>query len=324
MRYFATLGPNFNSVATLKKAKEIGITGLRLNLSHGLLKDRIEWINNVAQISSNDFTFEILLDIQGGEFRISISDDLSISIADIIIFSWEDLGYENQVLIDEIFIINTNLGDIIKLDDGKLELEVIEQSHNYFKAMALNDHHLKNKKSACIKDKIIIKDSLSADDYINLKLAKNLNINSFMIPFVRSKSDLIFIKEELKNIGFSDCRIYAKIEDNLGLDNLEDFIDFADEIVIARGDLANNLGLLAMPKIQKQISKTCKSRGKDFMVVTQLLDSMVDKPTPTRAELNDIYNSVLDGATSLMITGETAVGDYPLEACKYLVEGSKI
>ena len=139
-----------------------------------------------------------------------------------------------------------------------------------------------------------------------------------MQPFVRSAKDLLAVREAIGTDG-TPLRLFAKIENAEGIAHLLELIPHCDEIIIARGDLGNAMPLWKLPAAQKHIAEACRESGRDFMVVTQMLDSMTRRAVPTRAEVSDIFNAVLDGASSVMLTGETASGDYPLEAVRYLV-----
>ncbi|MBQ1406957.1 MAG: pyruvate kinase, partial [Eubacterium sp.] len=139
-------------------------------------------------------------------------------------------------------------------------------------------------------------------------------------PFVRSKEDLIEVRDALDASGCGDIRLIAKIENRAGIDRLEELIPHCDEIVIARGDLGNAMDLWELPAAQKYISAVCRESGRDFMVVTQMLESMKHRQVPTRAEVSDIFNAVADGASSVMVTGETATGEYPALVIRYLYQ----
>ena len=162
--------------------------------------------------------------------------------------------------------------------------------------------------------------TLTEADLKNLSLAKQYQVTDVMLPFVRNKEDLIILREALKQNNSEDIRIFAKIENMTGVEHLEELLPYCDYIVIARGDLGNVMPLSKLPKVQAYIAKVCKEHNKNFMVVTQMLDSMIRNPYPTRAEVNDIYHAVHQGANALMLTGETAHGRYPVEAMKMLVE----
>lgn len=139
-----------------------------------------------------------------------------------------------------------------------------------------------------------------------------------MLPFVRGKDDIVTLRKALDDAGAFDIEIFAKLENTEGVEKLDEFIDAADQIVIARGDLGNAMPLWELPYVQKKVSEKCREAGKAFMVVTQMLHSMHNSAVPTRAEVSDIFNAVSDGASSLMLTGETAAGKYPVEAMTYM------
>ena len=153
----------------------------------------------------------------------------------------------------------------------------------------------------------------------NLRHAQEYEVYGVMLPFVRGKQDLIDLRRALNETGNEQIRIFAKIENMDGVDRIDELIPECNEIVIARGDLGNAVPLWELPKIQKYLSRKCREAGRPFMVVTQMLASMENSPVPTRAEVSDIYNAVLDGASSVMVTGETASGKYPAEVIRYLV-----
>lgn len=326
MKYFATLGPNFNKTKDIVSAIELGLTGIRINLSHSNLEDCKTWLDNIKEADSiTGRKTEILLDIKGAELRVKTLGDIDLKSGDrVMIQSNPDSVFENSIIIPELALKELELNDVIHIDDGKVVLKVLQVFDNSIKATALDNSTIKNGKSFSIMNKQIKLDPVSQDDINNFIYSKKYDIKSFMLPFVRSEKDVVYLKNTLEELDISNYIIYSKIEDIIGFKNIEDICKYSDEIVIARGDLGNNVGLLEVAKIQKKISKICKKHNKPFMVVTELLYSMIERPTPTRAEINDIYNSTLDGASSLMVTGETAIGKYPLKSIEYLINASKI
>ena len=160
---------------------------------------------------------------------------------------------------------------------------------------------------------------MTDSDRENLRLAGDYGVTGVMQPFVRSRADLEAVRGALDEAGGQAIRLFAKIENLDGAARLAELIPAAGEIVIARGDLGNSGPLWQLPALQKRIAAACRQAGRPFMVVTQMLASMEQSPVPTRAEVSDIFNAVLDGASSVMLTGETAVGRYPVEAMTYLV-----
>lgn len=164
-----------------------------------------------------------------------------------------------------------------------------------------------------IEGKISHSSALCEEDYENLRIASSYGVNALMVPFVQEREDLVAVHEALEKTGLN-ARIYAKIENRKGIDELESFMDLADVIVIARGDLGQDAGLIDLPEWQMEIEAKCRKANKPYMVVTELLASMRHSPVCTRAEANDVYLAVLEGASSMMLTNETAGSDYPYEA----------
>ena len=159
---------------------------------------------------------------------------------------------------------------------------------------------------------------LTQHDITNIRLAKEYGVTGLMQPFVKNGRDLAMVREQLKENGAEHVQIFAKIENRAALEELDSIIKEADVIIIARGDLGNDMDLWEWPAVQKSIEIACKKAGRPFIVVTQMLASMEENPVSTRAEVSDIFNAVTDGAYGVMITGESAVGKYPVEAVKYL------
>ena len=159
---------------------------------------------------------------------------------------------------------------------------------------------------------------LTEHDLQNVRLAAQYGVTGLMQPFVRSGAELKKVREALNENGAVQVKIFAKIEKMQGVSNLADILPDADVVIIARGDLGTDMDLWQLPGVQKDISELCRASGKPFVVVTQMLASMEHNPVPTRAEVSDIFNAVTDGACGVMVTGETAVGKYPVEAIRYL------
>ncbi len=326
MQYFATLGPNFNTLDDINKARRLGLDGVRINLSHSKLKDISGWLDNIRE-SDEKFceNLEIIIDIKGIEERVKILADILVNAGDRLVFrSQSKIMEENIVYISERIKDKLELYDRISVDDGNIIFELIEKKGEDFIFIAKNSLCLHNNKSISILGKYLQNSNVSKEDIENIIYSKKYGVKSFMLPFIRTSEDISSFTSILESMDIYDYSIYSKIEDDLGVKNIEEIIEASDVVVIARGDLGNNCGILKVSPIQKYISRKCREKNASFMVVTQLLNSMVDNPKPTRAELNDIYNSSLDGADYLMLTGETAVGKYPLEAIDFLIKGSKI
>ena len=177
---------------------------------------------------------------------------------------------------------------------------------------------LKSRKSLKIVDRSVDGPVLTPQDIQNLQLVREYGVTSVMLPFVRSGRDLRTLRAAMEELGCGDLRIFAKIENREGVAHIEDIIPEADMVVIARGDLGNDVPLWELPGVQIDLGEACKAAGKPFLVVTQLLYSMTERPVPTRAEMSDIFYAVTGGASALMLTNETAAGKYPAAAMRYL------
>ncbi len=311
---FGTLGPSCSDEKILEEMFSEGMTGIRINLSHVRLADCKEQIEQIKVAASKcGIEPKILIDMQGPELRVGVLEN-SIVLTEGDEFSLGKGGVSvPQVVIDSIIS-----GLDILLDDGKILVTAKDVKSDSVIATVKRGGTLTSRKSIALVDSSVNMPAMTDTDIENIKVASTLGIYGVMQPFVRSRQDLQDVKEALIDNGCSNMKIYAKIENQDGVKNLETFLDVCDEIIIARGDLGNSMPLWELPRTQKYISKVCRESGKPFMVVTQMLSSMEHSKIPTRAEVSDIYNAAIDGAASVMVTGETAVGEYPVEVIKYL------
>ena len=311
---FGTLGPCCESEDVLTAMFAEGMTGMRINLSHVMLKDCGKQIDRISSSAEKaGVSPKILIDMQGPELRVgTVKEPLMLNDGDELV-----LG-KNAVPVDQRILSAMQPGMQLLLDDGKILAEVVKVKSDDCVTKVLRGGVLSSRKSIAIEGVQVEMPVLTPRDIENLKVAKEYGITGVMQPFVRSREDLIQVRQCLKENDCDDLRLYAKIENKSGVEQLENLLDVCDEVVIARGDLGNSMPLWELPKVQKHLSKVCKDAGKPFMVVTQMLSSMEHSKVPTRAEVSDIYNAALDGATSVMVTGETAVGEYPVEVIRYL------
>ncbi len=318
---YATFGPACGTEEVLKKMIEAGMTGMRLNLSHTSLKNSSNYLKSYQSAAMQcGVTPEILIDMQGPELRVG---DLR---AGIRLEEGEKVLLGNKgIPVPMELISSLEVNDKILLDDGKLLVQVEEcRDGNSVLVQVLRGGELRSHKSIKAVEKNVSMPALTAHDLENIKLAKAYGVTALMQPFVRSAKDLQYVRKELDKAGASEVKIFAKIENRSGMEALESLVPYADVIVIARGDLGNDMPLWELPKAQKEIEKICKKHHKPYIVVTQMLSSMENSPVPTRAEVSDIYHAVYHGAWGVMITGESAVGKYPVEAVRYLAESARV
>lgn len=313
-------GPACGSVQTLKEMLAAGMTGVRLNLSHGDLEENGHWIRMVQEAGRELHSqVQILMDLRGPELRLGrFKEEIQAEEG-----SWLVLG-DGGLPVPEEALAYVCPGDRILIDDGKVELEAEAGAAPSaggcrITARVVRGGLIKSGKSLAIEGKAVPMPTLTESDRKNIRAAVSYGITGVMLPFVRNKEDLLVLREALKEAGAGEIQVFAKIENMQGVEAIKELLPYCDHVVIARGDLGNAMPLWKLPGVQKRLARECREAGKPFMVVTQMLDSMHERAVPTRAEVLDIYNAVLDGASSLMLTGETAAGSYPVQAVEYLV-----
>ena len=310
---YGTIGPACADVKTLEAMFRAGMTGIRLNLSHVTLAqaaDQVDALHKAAQRCGKQA--ELLIDMQGPELRVGVlAEPMTLHEGERV-----ELGGKG-IPLPEIAISALLAGQEVLLDDGKLLLRVTEQTESGAVAEVLRGGVLRGRKSLALPGADLDPPTMTASDVENIRVAASCGVTGVMQPFVRSRRDLETVRRALDENGGANIRLFAKIENQMGLERLPEFLETADEIVIARGDLGNAIPLWELPA-QKRIEAQCRKAGKPFMVVTQMLASMEQNPVPTRAEVSDIFNAVADGAAAVMVTGETAVGKWPVEVIRYL------
>lgn len=318
---FGTLGPACAQADLIERMFLEGMTGMRLNLSHGGLKESEPLINSFMQAAQRaGIRADLLIDMQGPEIRIGgLQKPLQLEESQEAVFVIEHMEQRKDGVIPVAEHVFSALepGSHVLLDDGKLELAVAEKGEQV-RAKVLRGGTLYARKSLKVLGRQIQAPVMTAQDLENIRLAKDYGVTALMQPFVTEKEQLLTVKNKLRQNGMDQFRIFAKIENRQGIRNIRDFLPLADMIVIARGDLGNDMPLWELPAAQKELSDICNSQGKPFLVVTELLASMTQHLYPTRAEVSDIFHAVTDGAAAVMVTNETAVGKYPVQVIRYL------
>ena len=313
---YGTLGPRCSDPDTLRAMLEAGMSGVRLNLSHITLHDAALQIKNLQRAALQcGKKAQLLIDMQGPELRIG-----AFPCSLMLIEGEEALFGEGGVPVPAMVLPCLVPGQQILLDDGKLLLEVVSGGGRTARAKVLRGGVLQSRKSLALPGCALHPPTMTETDLLNLSLAAAYGVTGVMQPFVRDRADLEAVRAALDQAGGSHIRLFAKIENREGVANLDELIPACDEIVIARGDLGNAMPLWELPRVQKQIAAKCRAAGRDFMVVTQMLYTMEHAAVPTRAEVSDVFNAIVDGAASVMLTGETAVGEYPVEAIRYMAK----
>lgn len=310
MRYYATLGPSCCDTAALSALLRRGVTGFRLNLSHTPLAARTDWIAALHEAErKTGLRAQLMIDLRGPEVRIG---DMPVPLP---LAEGAAVTLGADIPVDGDVLDALRPGMTVLLDDGAMALTVVDGGVcRVTRGGTLTGH-----KSLTLEGVDLRRPALCEADLADLSQAAALGVNAVMQPFVRSADDLRVVRQTMAENGLADAELFAKVENQPGLDALPDWLALCDVVTIARGDLGSSLPLEQLPAAQKRIAALCRSHRKPFLVVTQLLHSMIDHPSPTRAEVLDIYNAVLDGADCLMLTGETAQGRYPLESADWLI-----
>ncbi len=318
VRIYGTLGPACRDRETLREMFREGMDGIRLNLSHTTLEEAAGMIGACRSAAEAcGVRPQLLIDMQGPELRIgALSAPLPLAAGEVA----DPAGIPFPPCVRQA-LADAPAGQEILLDDGKLLLKTEAALPGALPRLrVVRGGLLESRKSLALPGLDIRTPAMTEADREQIARAAAFGVTAVMQPFVRSREDLLEVRAALDAAGCENVRLFAKIENREGLARLAELLPCCDEIVIARGDLGNAMPLWELPAAQKRIAAACRAAGRDFMVVTQMLDSMTHRPVPTRAEVSDIFNAVLDGAASVMVTGETAAGEYPALAIRYLAK----
>jgi pyruvate kinase len=300
---------------------KVGMDAARLNFSHGNYELHKTWIYNIRQASKMaNKHIAIIQDLQGPKIRIGKVENDAIELIDgqefIITCSEINIGNSRVVGTSYKYLCKeVEPGKIILLDDGYLILQIEKIRGNDIYTKVIKGGKLKNNKGIIVPGTKSHAPAISDKDMEDLKFGLENNIDIVAFSFVRSQKDIVELKAIMKAYNKTKP-VIAKIERPEAIDNIDDIIEEADAIMIARGDLGLELPIEQVPLIQKQIIKKCNYYGKPVITATQMLESMIENPMPTRAEASDIANAVLDGSDCLMLSGETSIGKFPIDAVK--------
>ncbi|MCX6257320.1 MAG: pyruvate kinase [Bacteroidia bacterium] len=321
IKIIATLGPASSSKDILRQMIYEGVDLFRLNFSHSSKEEFLRLVNLIKELNLELGTnIAIMADLQGPKLRIGEIENNYINLAEgeIITFVTEKCtGNKDHIYMSyQEFPRDVNFGEVILVDDGKIKLEVTETNKkDIVKAKVIYGGVLSSKKGVNLPDTRISLPCLTDEDILNAIFAMDQDVDWIALSFVRKASDIIDLKELImKNNGHAG--VIAKIEKPEALLEIDHIIDLADGIMVARGDLGVEVPFDEVPLIQKLIVEKCITRSKPVIIATQMMESMITNFRPTRAEANDVANSLLDGADALMLSGETSVGKYPVETIK--------
>ncbi len=319
----ATIGPASREKEVLKQMILAGVDVCRLNMSHDSHEEHLRTIKVVEEINAElNTNVAILADLQGPKIRIGEVENNAVLLENgnvLVLTTQKCIGTQNQVYITyPQFARDVTVGEEILLDDGKLLLRVTETNGiDTVRTVVEHGGILSSRKGVNLPKTRISLPSLSEKDLIDLEFILSSNVHWVGLSFVRSASDIIDLKHLMASKGTKNPpRIIAKIEKPEALEDIDAIIHEADGLMVARGDLGVEIPLEQVPLIQKMLIKKCLEASKPIIVATQMMEGMITNLRPTRAEVNDVANSVLDGADALMLSGETSVGEFPIEVVK--------
>lgn len=322
-KILATVGPASSSYATLLELVKAGVDVFRLNFSHGTHADHQEVINRVTYINEKyNLHIGILADLQGPKLRVGQMENggLKLKAGDIVTFVNEEcMGTMEKVYMSyDRFAKDVKVGERVLVDDGKLVFEVVETNkEDTVRLKTLFGGTLSSRKGVNLPNTKISLPSLTEKDIKDLEFILTQPINWIALSFVRSGDDLIDLRERIE-AKKHPAKIIAKIEKPEAITDMDRIIKESNGVMVARGDLGIEVPIEQLPVIQKEIIRKCIQRARPVIVATQMMDSMIANPSPTRAEVTDVANAVLDGADAVMLSGETSVGKHPVKVVEYM------
>ena len=316
-KIIATIGPSTSSEEVLTTLIKKGLNVARINFSHGDPEDHLKVIQRIRDISTKlDKSIAILGDLCGPKVRVGKFEGNGLQLVDntnVLITTEDILGHDNIIPSQYKGIINeAKCGDRVLLDDGNLELRILGKKDNKLEAKVIRGGLLKNNKGMNLPDTKMNISALTDKDKNDVKYCVRGEVDYIALSFVRYATDVEELKDFMKNMG-AYIPIIAKIEKPEALKNIENIIDVADGIMIARGDLGVEMPPEKVPHIQNKLIQLSNSHNKPVIVATQMLESMIEHSRPTRAEVTDVAGACLAGADAVMLSGETTVGKYPVE-----------
>jgi pyruvate kinase len=298
-----TIGPSSLRTETLQKMHQAGMNCARINTAYGTLDQYRRIVDNVREVAD----IPIIIDIKGPEIRLRVRQKKSIEKGDIL-----EVGFNRgEISFNHDFYDRMNDGDDVYIDNGKIRTRIIEKNNGILRLLVMNDGEISDGKGVNILNKQLSVPTLSEKDLEIVEFAKKHDVEYIALSFTRSVQDVNILKSKAN--GFEGA-IIAKIENFEGVKNFEEILDGVECIMVARGDLGVEIKPERVPLVQKSMIKLCNQRGKTVVTATEMLESMMHRSTPTRAEVSDVANAILDGTDAMMLSGETSIGRYPVES----------
>lgn len=317
----ATLGPASSDKEVLRKMFQEGLNVCRLNFSHGAYEDHAAVIDTIRELNDETgLNVAILADLQGPKIRVHEVENNGVLLENgniVKITTEKVLGTSSHISINYADLPkDVKPGEKILLDDGKLALEVVETNEiNEIQTRVIHGGILSSKKGVNFPNTKVTMPSLTEKDRQDLDFALSKNVDWVGLSFVRSARDIIELKHIISHVG-GKAKVIAKIEKPEAVEDIDDIVKVSDGLMVARGDLGVEVPYQQVPLIQKMLINKCVEFAKPIIVATQMMESMITNISPTRAEVNDVANAVLDGADAVMLSGETSVGKFPVEVIR--------
>ena len=320
-----TIGPKTESKEVLEQLLEAGMNVMRLNFSHGDYEEHGRRISNLREVmAETGMRAAILLDTKGPEIRtikLEGGNDVSLVAGQEFTFTTDRTVIGNNKIVAvtyEGFASDLKAGDTVLVDDGLIAMEVKEVSGNEVKCIVKNNGDLGENKGINLPNVSVNLPALAEKDINDLKFGCEQGIDFVAASFIRKADDVLAVRKVLCENGGENVKIISKIENQEGLNNFDEILEVTDGVMVARGDLGVEIPVEEVPFAQKMMIEKCNEAGKPVITATQMLDSMIKNPRPTRAEANDVANAIIDGTDAVMLSGETAKGKYPVEAVKVM------
>lgn len=318
-----TLGPSTGTVEIIKELIKNGMSAARINFSHGTYESHSVIINNLIQAREElNAPIPLILDTKGPEIRIKTfkEDTITLNQGSTFTLTTEDIeGDETRVSVTyKNLPLDLRRGSRVLIDDGLIELKVKNLTETDVECEVINGGTLSSRKGVNIPDVYVNLPSLTDKDIEDIKFGIEMGFDYIAASFVRSVNDVIKIRRVLEENNGSSINIISKIENREGVNNIDEILEVSDGIMVARGDLGVEIPPEEVPLVQKRLINKANQKGKPVITATQMLDSMIHNPRPTRAEANDVANAIFDGTDAVMLSGETAKGAYPIDSVKMM------
>lgn len=324
-KIICTIGPACEDERTLIQMCQAGMNVARLNFSHGTHQEHKRKIDLIKKVRQQlNMPIAIMLDTKGPEYRIGAfaAGKVTVKDGDIFTFTTDQVvGDESKVSVNyQDLIKNLSVGDRILVNNGLVIFEVQKLQGSDAVCRTVTGGVLSDRKSMCFPNKVMTGPYLSEQDKADILFGIENDVDFIAASFVSSKQDLLELHALLDANGGGDIDVIAKIENRSGVDNVEQICQACDGIMIARGDLGVEIPFVEVPAVQKMLINKCRLLGKRVITATEMLESMIYNPRPTRAEISDVANAVYDGSSAVMLSGESAAGKYPVEAVRNMAQ----